>query len=127
MEQVFKKLLDQSVKNLSALENRGVIEFKIFTKDGEEFGKMKAIRPRVKKEKKKRVSTYPHGEIRKYLLPMLQDTKTDQVVSIPLGKYDAEILRGNACSWCTTVWGSGAYKTAIDKVKNTLEIYRFPA
>ena len=127
MEQVFRKLLDQSVKNLVALEGRGLIEFKVFTIDGEEFGKMKAVKPKAKKDKKKRVSAYPHGEIRKYLLPLLQNVQPDQVVSIPLTKYDAETLRGNACSWCTTVWGSGTYKTAIDKVKNTLEIYRFPA
>jgi hypothetical protein len=124
MEQVFKKLLDQSVKNLVALEGRGLIEFKIFTIDGEEFGKMKAVKPKSKKKKK--ASAYPYGEIRQYLLPILSNVKPDEVVSIPIGKYDAETVRGNACSWCTGAWGSATYKSVVNKDKKTVEIYRFP-
>lgn len=123
MEKVLRKLLDQSVKNLIALEGRGHIEFKVITAAGKEYGglQLKAV-----SKKKKKASVYPHGEIRQYLLPLLADVKPDQVVTIPLGKYDAETVRGNACSWCTGAWGSATYKSSIDKVKKTVEIYRFP-
>jgi hypothetical protein len=52
MEQVLRKLLDQSVKHLQALEGRGLIEFKVFTLDGEEFGKMKVVKPKVRRKRR---------------------------------------------------------------------------
>lgn len=124
MEQVLRKLLDQSVKNLIALEGRGHITFKVITTEGEEFGNLE-VKP-VEKKKKKRKSSLPHGEIRQYLLPILKDVQPDQVVTIPLRSYKAESIRGNACSWCTTVWGKGTYSSTVPKGKNSVEIYRFP-
>lgn len=124
MEQVLKKLLNQSIKHLTALEGRGHIEFKIVTAAGLEYGSLK-LRP-VEKKKKKKASQHPHGEIRQYLLPILKDVKPDQVVNIPVGNYHPESIRGNACSWCTTVWGKGTYSSTIPKDKSSVEIYRFP-
>jgi len=125
MEQVLRKLLDQSVKHLQALEGRGLIEFKIFTSDGEEFGKIKVAKPKAKS--KKRPSPYPHGELTNYVTPFMADVKPDQVVTIPVGKYDAERIRSNACSWATVSWGKGTYSSTVHKSKNVVEIYRFPA
>ncbi len=124
MEQVLRKLLDQSVKHLQALEGRNHIAFKVVTAAGEEFGNLE-VKP-TKQKKKKRASLHPHGEIRQYLLPILKDVKPDQVVNIPIGRYKAESIRGNACSWCTTVWGKGTYSSTVPKGKNSVEIYRFP-
>jgi hypothetical protein len=126
MEQVLRKLLDQSVKHLLALEGRGLVEFKVFTIDGEEFGKMKAVKPKVKKEKKKRPSLYPHGELTNYVTPILADVKPDQVICIPVGKYDAERVRSTACSVASATWGRATYSSTVQKNKNTIEIYRFP-
>jgi len=125
MEQVLRKLLDQSVKNLAALEGRGLIEFKVFTIDGEEFGKMKATKP--KKKSKKRASPYPHGELTTYVVPFMADVKHDQVVTIPVGKYDSERIRSIACSWATATWGKGTYSSTVPRGSNNVEIYRFPA
>lgn len=127
MEQVLRKLLDQSIKHLQALEGRGLIEFKVFTIDGEEFGKMKAVKPKAKKEKKKRPSPYPHGELTKYIAPIMEGIKPDQVVTIPVGKYDAERLRSTACSIATAAWGRGTYASTVPKGTDRVEIYRFPA
>lgn len=127
MEQVLRKLLDQSVKHLQALEGRGLIEFKVFTIDGEEFGKMKVTKPKVKKEKKKRASPYPHGELTNYVAPILSDVKPDQVICIPIGKYDSERVRSTACSIATAAWGKGTYSSTVPKGTNRVELYRFPA
>ncbi len=123
MEQVLKKLLDQSVKHLLALESRGHVTFKVITTEGKEFGSLE-VKPTEKKKKKK--LSLPYGEIRQYLLPILKDVQPDQVISIPLGRYKAESVRGNACSWCTTVWGKGTYSSTVNKVDKAVEIYRFP-
>lgn len=125
MEQVLRKLLDQSVKHLQALEGRKHITFKIITAEGEEFGNLE-VKP-VKKKKKKSASLYPHGELTKYVTPIMSGVKPDQVVSIPVGKYDAERLRSNACSWASATWGKGTYSSTVPKGKNSVEIYRFPA
>lgn len=124
MEQVLKKILNQSIKHLTALESRGHIQFKIITAAGLEYGKLE-IRP-VEKKRKKKAAAYPYGEIRQYLLPILKDIKPDQVVNIPVGKYSPESIRGNACSWCSTAWGKGTYSSTIPKDKSSVEIYRFP-
>jgi len=125
MEQVLRKLLDQSVKHLQALEGRGLIEFKVFTIDGEEFGKMKATKP--KKKAKKRPSPYPHGELTNYVTPFMTDVKPDQVVTIPVSKYDPERIRSIACSWASSTWGKNTYSSTVPKGSNNVEIYRFPA
>jgi len=124
MEQVLRKLLDNSVKHLQALEGRKHITFKIITAEGEEFGNLE-VKP-VKKKKKKSASPYPHGELTNYVTPFLSDVKPDQVVCIPVAKYDAERVRSTACSVGTVTWGKGTYSSTVQKNKNTIEIYRFP-
>ena len=124
MEQVLRKLLENSVKHLQALEGRGHITFKIITVEGEEFGSLE-IKP-IKQKKKKRPSLYPHGELTNYVTPIMSGVKPDQVVSIPIGKYNAERVRSNACSWASTNWGKATYSSTVPKGKNSVEIYRFP-
>ena len=125
MEKVLKKVLNNSIKQLIALEERAHIRFKVITADGLEYGNLKL--KVVEQKKKKRASHYPHGEIRHYVLPFIKDIQPDQIARIPVDKYDFESIRGNTCSWCTTVWGKGTYSSAVDKEKRIVEIYRFPA
>ena len=87
---------------------------------------MKAVKPKAKKEKKKRPSLYPHGELTNYVTPILADVKPDQVICIPVGKYDAERVRSTACSVASATWGRATYSSTVQKNKNTIEIYRFP-
>ncbi len=124
MEQVLTKLLNQSIKHLTALEGRGHVQFKIITATGLEYGSLE-IKPA--KKKKKKASLYPFGELTKYVAPIMSGVKPDQVVSIPVGKYDAERLRSNACSWASANWGKATYSSTVPKGKNSVEIYRFPA
>jgi hypothetical protein len=124
MEQVLRKLLDNSVKHLQALEGRKHITFKIITAEGEEFGNLE-VKP-IKQKKKKSASPYPHGELTNYVTPLLSDVKPDQVVCIPVGKYDAERVRSTACSVGTVTWGRGTYSSTVSKGTNSVEIYRFP-
>ena len=102
------------------LEGRKLVQFKIFSVDGGEYGAL----PVVEDKPRKAASKYPHGEIRQYVLPFVENLMPDGVVSIPFKKYDAESIRGNACSWCTTVWGKQTYSTTVNKDKQTVEVYR---
>jgi hypothetical protein len=122
MEQVFNKMLQRAVRDLELLEGRKLIQFKIFSVDGGEYGDLPVVEEETKK--KKAASKYPHGEVRQYTLPFIESLMPDGIVSIPFNKYDAESIRGNVCSWCTTVWGKQSYSTTVNRDKQTVEIYR---
>ena len=124
MEQVFQKMMEKAVKDLDVLERRGHLKFKVFTTDGKEYGTLKATAPSVKPPRTRSANMFPIGEIRSYIMPYLKDLTPDGVVSIPIGKYPAENLRGNVCSWCTVNWGKGTYSSTYNKEKQTVEIYR---
>jgi methionyl-tRNA formyltransferase len=124
MELVFQKMMEKAVKDLDALERKGHLQFKVFTTEGKEYGTLKAATPKVKKERKRSANIFPMGEVRNYILPYLKDLKPDNIVSIPVGKYPAENLRGNVCSWCTVNWGKGTYSSTFNKEKQSVEIYR---
>ena len=122
MEQVFNKMLQRAVRDLELLEGRKLVQFKIFSVDGGEYGDLPVVEDEPKR--KKASSKYPHGEIRQYALPFIENLMPDGVVSIPFKKYEAESIRGNVCSWCTTVWGTKTYSTTINKDNQTVEVYR---
>ena len=125
MEQIFRRMLMKAVHDLEVLERKGYIDFKIFTKEGdEEYGSLKAVAPKVEKVRTRAASEYPIGEVRNYILPFLENVQPDGVTSVPVGKYNPENVRGNACSWCTTHWGKGTYSSTYNKEKKTVEIYR---
>ena len=122
MEQVFSKMLQRALKDLEILEGRKLIQFKIFSVDGGEYGDLPVVEDEPKK--KKSPSKYPHGEIRQYTLPFVVDLQPDDIVSIPLKHYEAETIRGNVCSWCTDTWGKQTYSSTVNHDKQTVEIYR---
>lgn len=123
MEQIFVNMLKKSVQDLKALQARGFVQFKVISELGE-FGDLK-IEPK-KKKKVRNPSNVPYGAIRQYALPYIQNMQSGDIVSIPIGEYIAENLRGNICSWCTTAWGKKTYTSSYNKQTNSIEVYRHP-
>lgn len=123
MEQIFKKQLDAAIKSLSTLQKRGLVSFKVVVGD-EEHGDLEVVR---KAKRTRSASLHPMGAVRDYVLPYLSALEPDEIVSIPVGKFDAESLRGNACAWATTKWGKGSYSTTVNREAQTVEIYRHGA
>lgn len=124
MEQVFKKMLDKAVHDLEILARKGHIKFKVLAGEAE-YGTLEVIK--AKKFKKKKVSHYPLGELRDYVLPFISKLEPDNVVSIPVSKYAPEHVRGNVCAWCSTKWGKGSYSSTYNKEAKSIEIYRHAA
>ena len=122
MELIFQKMLERSIKDLEALQRRELINFKIYTSDGEEYGDMEMIA--VEEKPAKRASLYPRGDVRQHYISYVNTMKPDEIVSIPFGDYDAESIRGNLCAWATTVWGKGTYTSTVNRDKSTVDIYR---
>ena len=122
MEKIFQTMLKKAVADLSTLQARGLVEFKVIDKEGGSFGGLVVEQP---KKKVKNPSNLPHGTIRNYALTFVKDLKEDEIVSIPVNGYIVENLRGNICSWATTVWGKGTYTTTYNKETDSIEVYRF--
>lgn len=127
MEQIFQKMLDKAVKDLTLLQSRKLLSFKVITTEGEEHGtleikKLKKVKP--KGTRTRGPAKYPDGELRDYLLPFVKDLKQDEIVSIPVSKYPHEVVRGNVCAWCSKAWGKGTYTSTFNKTAKTVEIYR---
>lgn len=121
MEQVFRKMMQKAVHDLQVLERKGHIQFKVQTKEGEEFGTLKTA---PEKSRTRSASEFPIGEVRNYILQFLDKVQPDGIAIIPVGKYNPENVRGNACSWCTVHWGKGTYSSTYNKENKTVEIYR---
>lgn len=120
MEAIFQKMLASAVRNLETLEKRGYVKYKVIA-DGEEYGDLEVV---PEKKRTRSSSAFPIGEVRDYVMPFIKNMQPDTIVSIPVGKYEAESLRGNACSWCSTVWGKGSYTSTVNREAGTVEIYR---
>lgn len=122
MEQIYKKMIHRAIADLTFLQTKDLLQFKVITKDGTSAGDLNV--GKVPKVRTKAPSIYPQGEVRNYIMPYIKQLKEQELASIPFGKYEPETLRGNLCAWATTVWGKGTYTTAINKKAHTVEILR---
>ena len=83
--------------------------YKIITDEGEEFGTLEVAPARTR-----RPLVYKYGEISNWYRPFIDvDVGIGVVQQIPLGKFNAETIRGGLCSWLTREWGKDTYVTAI--------------
>jgi len=78
--------------------------YKIILPDGTEYGALETKPVKVKKVGA-RVSPYPRGELRNYVLPFIADLAVGDVASIPYDKYPGPLLA--ACCYSTghALWG----------------------
>ncbi len=120
MEHIFQKMLDSAVRNLTTLQKKGYVKFKVIA-DDDEYGDLEVVK---EKKRTRSASLYPVGAVRDYALPYVAELEHDQIVSIPFGKFDPESLRGNVCSWCSVHWGKGTYTSTVNHSAQTVEIYR---
>lgn len=94
-------------------------EYKIILPDGAEYGDL-VIQPK----KAKRQFKYPIGEMADHYRPFVKNMKPGEVVSVPLGKFEAEHLRGTMTGHFAKTWGAGSTMTTINKKAKTVEVLR---
>lgn len=73
---------------------------------------------------KKHKSKNPHGELRKYYMPLIQDMNPGDAVEIPAGEYSIDQIQSGVTSTLSKIWGNGSYITSRDSNKNTIEVLR---
>ena len=100
----------------SVLKNMGC-HYQIFLPNGETRGELPV-------KQRKRTFQFPHNEARAYCRTFLDGLQPGQVASIPLGKYPARYLQGNACAYLSTIWGKRTYTTTVNLDTQCLEVLR---
>ena len=130
MELIFQKMLTTTLNNLNLLRSKGHLDYKVVC-DGKEYGNLEIVKAKAtKKDKPIRRKYDPlglgHGVMRDYVVPYVKTLEPGDIVSIPFNNYPPEAIRGNACSWCTIMWGKKTYTSSVNRKSNAVEIYRFP-
>jgi len=124
MEVIFQKMLNAALSNLKQLHTKGLVDYKVIC-GNDQYGALEIAKTKLRKRKHDPLGI-GHGVMREYVMPFIKDLQPGDITSIPMGKYPAESVRGNACSWCSTMWGKGTYTSSINHKNKAIEIYRFP-
>lgn len=117
MNQVEKNVLAKVTSVLQSLN----LKFAIVDSDGNKHGDLNL--EQIKKLKRRR-SIYPLGEIRAHITPHITSIMINTTKHIPVGSYQAEIVRGSVSSYATQLWGAGNYKTRVTADKKHVEVTR---
>jgi hypothetical protein len=117
MNQVENNVLAKVTNVLQSLN----LKFAIIDSDGNKHGDLNI--EQVKKLKRRR-SIYPLGEVRAQIMPHMSSMLINTTKNIPVGKYQAEVIRGSASSYATQLWGAGNYKTRVTADKRYVEVTR---
>ena len=117
MNQVEKDVLNKVTNVLQSLN----LKFAIVDSDGNKHGDLNL--EQTKKQKRRR-SIYPLGEIRAHIMPHMTSMMINTTKNIPVGRYQAEVVRGSVSSYATQLWGSGNYKTKVSQDKRSVEVVR---
>lgn len=126
MELILQKMLTTTLNNLQLLHSKGYIDYKI-VHGKEEYGNLEVVKAKTKPVRRKYDPLgIGRGVMRDYVMPFLKELAPGDITSIPFKSYPPEAIRGNACSWCTTIWGKGTYTSSVNHSTKSVEVYRFP-
>jgi hypothetical protein len=106
MKDIQKRELIRSVKLIKSLG----CSYRIIAPDGESFGELQIVEPKVKKTRGAR--KYPYGSLTKYAQDHLDlNADVGSVQEVNCADFELEILRSAACNLLTKAWGKDSYVT----------------
>ena len=125
MEAVFQKMLKSALGSLMQLQSKGLVQFKVICGD-KEWGDLEVMKEKPKEKKPRYYETdgIPYGFMRDYVLKYLNDLAPGKTVHIPYPPHDADVVRSNAGSYASKMWGKASYTTTINKITQCVEMYR---
>lgn len=117
MKDIQKRELTRAINLIDALG----CTYKIITPEGEKFGELATVEPKVKT--KRTGLRYPYGVLKRYVCSeMKMDLAIGEVYEVKCGQFHAETLRASICSHLTKTWGEKTYTTVAHK--DRIEILR---
>jgi hypothetical protein len=114
MTTIQEKTLTQAMRMLNAIGATYVIK----DSDGLMHGELKIDKP-------KRVFDHPHGDIRKFVRPYIDELQIGEVASIPCETYGRQKILMAVSALMIRKSGTGAYKTNYVLDDNILEVIRY--
>ena len=107
MKDIQKRELIRSIKLIQSLG----CSYRIITPDGDSFGELQIVEPKVRKSRRTR--KYPYGVLSEHVKKHVNlDIAIGEVQEIPCEDFDLEMLRASACAIFTWTWGTDTYTTA---------------
>lgn len=67
---------------------------------------------------------YPYGSISKHYSGLVSKMKPGDVLIVPAGNFDVEILRSSISSYSVKQWGCGSAKTKTSAFLNAVTVRR---
>ena len=111
-----KELQQRELTRLIAFLDAIDCQYKIITNDGQTFWRGNVDPPPKISEKKKRNLSMPYGTIAAYYKPYINlQAKVGEVIEVPVGTFDRDVLRGAVCSYLTKNWGKKSYTSMVTK------------
>ena len=114
MKDIQKRELIRSVKLIQSLG----CSYRIISPDGESFGELQVVEPKVKKPRN--TPKYPYGAMTEHVRKHINlDVAVGEVQELPCGDFELELLRASACVIFTRTWGRDSYVTAgrVDRIE----------
>ncbi len=106
MKDIQKRELIRSIKLIQSLG----CSYRIIAPDGESFGELQIVEPKVRKSRGPR--KYPYGALIKYAQDHVNlNAEVGEVQEIKCGEFDLESIRATACHLLTKAWGTDSYVT----------------
>jgi hypothetical protein len=107
MKDIQKRELIRSVKLIQSLG----CSFRILSPDGDSFGDLQIVEPKVKNTRGP--SKYAYGALTEHVRKHINlDIPIGEVQELPCGDFELELLRASACVIFTRTWGKENYVTA---------------
>lgn len=105
MKDIQKRELIRSIKLIESLG----CSFRIITPEGESFGELKVVEPKIRIRAERR---YPYGSLAKHIREHVDlNAGVGSVQEIFCAEFDVESLRSAACNILTGAWGKDTYVT----------------
>ena len=115
MEQVKINALKKAIQTLEALG----IQYAIIDHEGNLHGNLN-----VAEKKTKTREGYEWGSLSNYISPLIENIMVGDVRVMDAKDFDIESVRSTAVSILVKRFGNGSCRSAIDREKNTVEIFR---
>lgn len=114
-----RRVLERTVMLLRKMPLKFVIEEPDGTQHSQGDCELVEVSPR-----KRSPSKYPRGSVRDHVRSYIGDMEVGDVVSVPVGPYDAGSVQSGIGSYASYFWGKGTVTTARTGGNKYIEVLR---
>ena len=123
----YQSMLERALHTLKLLHARCGIDFAVHSEAyGLTEGTIDLTKPHITAKRKRVQSKLPYGELTTHYMPYIQNMQPDDLVQVPVGKYDWHVLQSSITARGGQLWGRGRVTCVVTKDRTMLEVWRLP-